>query len=167
MLAVQVADCVPVLMADSRTGAVAAVHAGWRGTAAGVVRAAIDVMTRELQSDPRDLTVALGPSIGACCYEVGTELIASFRSAGWTEPDIARWFTHQDRGSLRLDLAAANIDQIRAAGVPCDQIHAVNLCTQTHADIFDSFRAAGANAGRMAGLIRGGAAPVRDASLDL
>ncbi|MGH9175922.1 MAG: laccase domain-containing protein, partial [Vicinamibacterales bacterium] len=84
------------------------------------------------------------------------ELIDAFRAAGFTESDIDRWFTYQDSGSLRLDVAAATIDQIRDAGVPRNQIHAANLCTQTHAEIFESYRAAGAKAGRMAGLIRCG-----------
>ena len=154
VLAVRVADCVPIVMADGRTGAVAAVHAGWRGTAAGVSRHAIDAMTREFGTDPADLTAALGPSIGPCCYEVGPELIDAFRAAGVDEPAIARWFTRLASGSLRLDVGAANVDQIAAAGVPRARIHAANLCTRTHVDTFDSFRADGARAGRMAALVK-------------
>jgi len=153
VLAVQVADCVPILMADPYTGAVGAVHAGWRGTAAGVARAAIDAMTREFGTAPQDLIVALGPSIGTCCYEVGAELIDAF-GAAFDETHIARWFTRDAAGSLRLDVAMANIDQLQTAGVPRDQIYAASLCTQTHADIFDSFRADGVAVGRMAALIR-------------
>src|SRR4051794_30758470 len=73
-VAVQAADCVPLLLADRRTGAVAAAHAGWRGMAARVPRAAVDAMRREFATRPEDLVAALGPSIGACCYEVGGEV---------------------------------------------------------------------------------------------
>jgi YfiH family protein len=154
VLAVQVADCVPLLMADRRSGAAAAVHAGWRGTCAGIAGAAIGAMTREFGTRPADLVVAIGPSIGACCYEVGSELLDAFRAAGADEAEIARWFAPAAGGKLRLDLWAANRDQIHAAGVRDDHILLSRLCTQTHAGIFDSFRADGAQAGRMAALIR-------------
>ncbi len=154
VLAVGIADCVPLLMADRRTGAAAAVHAGWRGTSAGVARMAIEALSRGCGSNPGDLVVALGPSIGTCCYEVGPELLQEFRAAGFNESQISRWFTRNGAGLLRLDVGLANMDQIHDAGVPRNQIYAANLCTQTHSHIFDSFRAAGANAGRMAAMIR-------------
>ena len=153
VLVVQVADCVPVLLADARRGAAGAAHAGWRGTAAGVTRATVETMTRELGTDPADLVVAIGPSIGACCYTVGGELMDAFRSGGATEEQLARWFSRTASGDLRLDLWTANRDQLLAAGVPADRIFTAGLCTQTHADTFDSYRAAGPNAGRMAALI--------------
>ena len=102
---------------------------------------------------PRDLVVAIGPSIGACCYTVGDELIDAFRSGGATEAQLARWFSRTAGGDLRLDLWPVNRDQLLAAGVPADRIFTAGLCTQTNADTFDSYRAAGANAGRMAALI--------------
>jgi YfiH family protein len=154
VLVVQVADCVPLLMADRRRGVAAAAHAGWRGTAAGVARAAVDAMTREFGTDPADLVVAIGPSIGACCYTVGAELIDAFRRAGATEDQLSRWFSRAANGDVRLDLWSANREQVVAAGVASGRVFTAGLCTQTHADIFDSFRAAGANAGRMAALIR-------------
>lgn len=154
VLAVQVADCVPVLMADPHRRAAGAVHAGWRGTCARVAEAAIEAMAREFGTDPQDLMVAIGPSIGACCYEVGVELLDAFETAGATDDQLTRWFRRDDCGSLRLDLAAANRDQVRAAGVPADRIFVADLCTETYAEVFDSFRAAGERAGRMAGLIR-------------
>src|SRR5262245_15996478 len=154
VLVVQVADCVPVLMADARRGAAGAAHAGWRGTAAGVTRATVDAMRREFGTDPGDLIVVLGPSIGACCYTVGAELVEAFRSGGAGEESLARWFSRTTSGDLRLDLWTANRDQLLAAGVSGDRIFLAGLCTQTHADVFDSFRAAGAKAGRMAALIR-------------
>jgi YfiH family protein len=153
VLSVQVADCVPILMASARDGVVAAVHAGWRGTCAGVARAAIDAMTREFAVNPSDLTVAVGPSIGACCYEVGPSVLEAFELAGAREDDLARWFAHTDNGSLRLDLWAANRDQLLDAGVREDHLHISRLCTQTHREVFDSYRVDGAAAGRMAALI--------------
>lgn len=154
ILAVQVADCIPILMADRRSGAAAAVHAGWRGTCAGIAGAAVEAMAEEFGTRPQDLVVALGPGIGACCYEVGISLIDEFRGAGAIDEDIQRWFVRPSAESLRLDLWTANSDQLRASGVAADRIHLSRLCTQTHADIFESYRVDGTAAGRMAGLIR-------------
>jgi len=154
LLAVQVADCVPLLMADRRSGAAGAVHAGWRGTCAGVARAAVEAMTREFGTTPGDVVAAIGPSIGACCYEVGDEVHDAFRSAGASARQLARWFSRTANGSLRLDLWTVNRDQLVDAGVAGDHIHVARLCTRTHAHIFESYRAEGAAAGRMAALIR-------------
>jgi polyphenol oxidase len=152
VIAVQVADCVPMLVADRASGAVGAIHAGWRGAVAGVARATVDALAREFGTRPADLVIAAGPSIGACCYEVGEELIAAFRDAGATAAQLDRWFTRVDVGavrSLRLDLWQVTHDQLVDAGVPPDQIYMSRLCTQTHADVFDSYRVAGPRAGRM------------------
>jgi len=154
VLAVQVADCVPILLADKNSGAAGAVHAGWRGTKEGIVDDVVDVMSHEFGTVPQDLIVAIGPSIGACCYEVGEEVFEAFRTSRAIDRHFAQWFSRTDTGSLRLDLWAATRDQLEFSGVPRNQIHAANLCTQTHSDIFDSFRAAGKNAGRMAAMIR-------------
>lgn len=154
VLAVQVADCVPLLLADPRTGAVGAVHAGWRGTAARIGPAAVEALTREYGTQPADLIAAVGPSIGACCYEVGLELPDAFRRAGATDEQLARWFSRTDGGSLRLDLWAASRDQLLESGIPAGRIYLSSLCTQTHATVFDSYRVEGPNAGRMAALIR-------------
>jgi polyphenol oxidase len=154
VLAVQVADCVPLLLADARTGAAGAVHAGWRGSAARLTSTVIDTLAREYGVRPADLVVAVGPSIGACCYEVGADLIDRFREAGATRTQLARWFTRTSAGSLRLDLWTVNRDQLLEAGVTRDRIYLSSLCTETHATLFDSYRAEGPNAGRMAALIR-------------
>lgn len=153
VLSVQVADCVPILMASAKDGVAAAVHAGWRGTCAGVARAAIDTMTREFGVNPADITAAIGPSIGACCYEVSANVLEAFELAGASEEALARWFAHTESGSLRLDLWAVNRDQLLAAGVREDHLYISRLCTQTHHDIFESYRVDGVNAGRMAALI--------------
>jgi hypothetical protein len=160
-LAVRAADCVPLLMADERTGAVAAVHAGWRGTAASAAVAALDAMREAFGSRPDDIVAVIGPSIGACCYEVGTELVDAFAAAGHARHLIDRWFVAQPppRGSrqpstLRLDVAGANRDQLVLAGVPLARIHVAGLCTAMHLDVLTSFRAEKDKAGRLAGVIR-------------
>src|SRR5688572_29978142 len=81
-LAVRAADCVPLLIADPSSGAVAAVHAGWRGTAAAAARAAVDALVREFAAKPERLVAAIGPSVGTCCYEVGSSLVDAFAAAG-------------------------------------------------------------------------------------
>jgi YfiH family protein len=154
VLAVQIADCVPALMADRRRGAVGAVHAGWRGACARIVSETVATMAHQFGTDPRDLIVAIGPSIGACCYEVGEELVDAFRGAGTRDDQLSRWFSRDKGGALRLDLWAASVEQFREAGVPDDRIFVARLCTQTHQQWLDSFRAAGENAGRMAGMIK-------------
>jgi YfiH family protein len=154
VLAVQVADCVPILLADRVNGAVAAVHAGWRGTSAGIAHAAVRTMAQRFGTRPADLVAAIGPSIGPCCYAVGESVRARFQEATATEDEIARWFTRSDNGALRLDLWAANRDHLEGAGVTAAKIHVSGLCTQTHAAIFESYRVDGERAGRMAALVR-------------
>ena len=160
-IAVRAADCVPLLLADSHTGAVAAVHAGWRGTAAAAARVAVERLRDQLGVDPADLTAAIGPSIGSCCYEVGPELVDAFAAAGHPRDLIDRWFLTRpgERGSqghppLRLDVAGANRDQLILAGVRPERIHTSGLCTAMHLDVLTSFRAEKERAGRLGGVIR-------------
>jgi len=167
-IAVRAADCVPLLLADARTGAVAAVHAGWRGTAAGAVTAAVDALSDQFGSRPDDLVAAIGPSIGACCYEVGTELVDAFAAAGHPRHLIDRWFlappprrgsflaalSGVDTPKLRLDVAGANRDQLMLAGVPEERVYACGLCTAMHLDVLTSFRAEKEKAGRLGAVIR-------------
>jgi hypothetical protein len=160
-VAVRVADCVPLLVADRTSGVVAAVHAGWRGTAARVAVAAVETLTREFGSRPTDLIAAIGPSIGACCYEVGSELVDAFAAAGHERYLIDRWFLapppprgSDKRSTLRLDVAGANRDQLVLAGVPEEQIHLSGLCTAMHLDVFTSYRAEREKAGRLVAAIR-------------
>jgi YfiH family protein len=162
-VAVRAADCVPLLIADPRTGAVAAVHAGWRGTAAGAATAAVEALVAEFGSSPGELVAALGPSIGACCYEVGSELVDAFAAAGHPRHLVDRWFLapppprgSRDRPRLRLDVAGANRDQLMLSGVPETNIHLSGLCTAMHLDVLTSFRVERERAGRIAGVIRPG-----------
>lgn len=152
VLAVMVADCVPILVADRRRGVAAAIHAGWRGTCARVAQAAITAMQREFGCAPADLVAAIGPSAGPADYEVGESLIDAFRSGGHSDASIARWFARSGP-KPHLDLWTANADQLRDAGVRLDRIFICGLSTVSHPEIFDSYRVAGERAGRMAALI--------------
>jgi polyphenol oxidase len=158
-IGVRAADCVPVLIADRATGAVAAVHAGWRGTAASACVVAVRALGREFGSRPADLVVAIGPSIGTCCYEVGSEVFDAFAAAGHARYLIDRWFAapatrgSHERPALRLDVAGANRDQLILTGVPADQIHVSGLCTAMHLDLLTSYRVEKSLAGRLVGVI--------------
>lgn len=153
ILAVQVADCVPILLADRKSGAVGAVHAGWRGTCAGVAPAAVARLTTEFGIRPGDVIAAIGPSIGPDDYEVGESLVDAFEAAGHSPANLARWFIRR-ASRLHLDLWSANRDQLVAAGLSPDRIFTSRLSTRAHPEVFDSFRAEGERAGRMAALIR-------------
>jgi YfiH family protein len=152
-IAVQVADCVPLLIADDAGAVAAAAHAGWRGTAADVAGMSVrELGTRHSVAAGR-LRAAIGPSIGPCCYEVGAELCEAFQNAGWTATDIGAWFVERD-GRLFLDLWRVNADQLERAGVPAGHIHSSRLCTACHAEWFFSYRRDGAGTGRLAAYIR-------------
>jgi hypothetical protein len=170
-IAVQAADCLPLLFADSRTGAVAAAHAGWRGLAQGVPSSAVRTLEEQFGSRPSDLVVAVGPSIGACCYEVGDEVRHGFLEAGFSPGLLSRWFLDAPRqsnenppstpvprplrpGRRYLDLWEASRQQLEAAGVPPAQICVAGLCTASHPRLFCSYRRDGGGAGRLAGAIR-------------
>jgi YfiH family protein len=157
-IGVRVADCAPILVADTRRGAVAAAHAGWRGTAQGVASTTVGAMVSELGSSPRDLVAAIGPCLGGCCGEVGEDVVQAFRAGGHPAADLDRWFARGAPGKWLFDLPAANRDQLVAAGIPTGQVHVAGLCTRTHAEFFHSYRAHGASAGRMLAAIRPSAA---------
>jgi hypothetical protein len=110
---------------------------------------------------PQDLVVAIGPNIGACCYEVGSELVDAFAAAGHKRYLIDRWFLSpppargsQVRSALTLDVARSNIDQLILAGVPDEQIFLSGLCTAMHLEVLTSYRKEKEKAGRIAGVIR-------------
>ncbi len=133
VVAVKTADCLPILLVDERHRAVAAVHAGWRGTVAGIAQRAVEAMGAQFGSLAGDLDAAIGPGIGACCYEVG--------------PEVAAQFGQQGRG--HVDLAAANRRQLMDAGVTPERIYASNLCTMCRGEEFHSFRRDKEAAGRL------------------
>jgi YfiH family protein len=155
IVAVQAADCVPMLFADRRRGAVAAAHAGWRGLAAQVPSASVRAMRDSFGSAPDDLIVAVGPSISAPRYEVGAEVRARFAANGFSDERLARWFPQSTRPEhWQFDGWQSARDQLVDAGVPPEQIHLSGLCTATHAEWLCSYRRDGARAGRIAGAIR-------------
>lgn len=128
-LEIRTADCVPVLIADSRLRLIVAVHAGWRGTAAAICSAAVSEMSQTYGSRPEDLLAAIGPSIASCCFEVGEEVAEHF-------PD------HTTREGTRphVDLVAANRDQLIGAGIPHRQVDVLARCTMCEEVVFHSFR---------------------------
>ena len=170
-VAVRVADCVPLLIADRRTGAVAAAHAGWRGLASRVPGVTISAMRREYGCDPTDLVAAIGPAIGSCCYEVGPSVFDRFRDAGFDAEDLDRWFSSTPRMSAAnpslptlnpggrpdrwfFDGWASTRDQLLAAGLASTQVFSSELCTASHPAVFCSYRRDGQGAGRLAAVIR-------------
>jgi hypothetical protein len=154
-LAIQTADCVPILIADRRTGVVAAAHAGWRGLAARVPAEAVQALGHRFDSASSDLVAALGPSISAARYEVGADVREKFESAGFGDRELDGWFFEGARPAhWQFDGAQSARDQLAAAGVPRDQIFACGLCTATHHELLCSYRRDWKDAGRMAAVIR-------------
>ena len=124
-LGIQVADCVPVLLVDPRLRVVSALHAGWRGTVAGIVERGIGLMEQQFGSRAEDLVGAVGPSIGGCCYAVGDEVRDNFERAF---PYAAELFEPRD-GEMYLDLAEANRRQMLGAGLQEDAVTVLGECT--------------------------------------
>lgn len=137
MAGVKTADCVPLLMGDPRTGAFGAVHAGWRGTFAGIVFYALERMSNEYGARPEDCTVVIGPAATACCYEVGPEVIDGFKERF---ADADGLFTPTREGHACIDLLRANRDQLISAGVDAKRIFTSPLCTMCRTDLFFSYR---------------------------
>jgi len=162
---VYVADCGPLLIADARTGAFAAVHAGWRGTVAGVLPATIEAMRRVYGSRPDDLRIAVGPCIGRCCFEVGTEVVeAVLRAWPWAEEEglisPPRPGSHAESGATvelkpHVDLPGLNAAQARRAGVPGVQIEESGVCTSCDRLRFFSYRRDQGHTGQQAAFIAG------------
>ena len=178
LLCVRAADCLPVLLADPRRRAVAAIHAGWRGALAGIVEITVGEMIRVFGSRPRDLVAAIAPSIRACCYQVGDEVVNAFcgRYAGGekffraaphdkVEDEIARrypllFLSKRPPGhgpevtpTHHLDLVAVAKDQLRRAGLSASNIDTADYCTACRTDLFFSHRKEGGGTGRMMAVI--------------
>ena len=149
-VAVRVADCVPILLADPASGRVSAVHAGWKGVEAQVLSATLEVMG----GDPSGFVAAIGPCIGACCFEVGEDVASRIASA--SDPGVVVRRTPE--GKAFVDLRAAARAQLRARGLPDDAIDDVpgrgpEACTRCDAARFYSFRRDGDASGRLVAVI--------------
>jgi YfiH family protein len=154
VIAIQTADCVPLLLVDVRTGAVAAAHAGWRGLAAHVPAVTVDAMARTFGTSPSDLIVAIGPSICAARYEVDAAVRDGFAAGAFSADEMSRWFVDGTRPNhWQFDGWASARDQLRGAGVPRGQIYLAGLCTADNTDLLCSYRRDGKHAGRIAAAI--------------
>jgi YfiH family protein len=140
-IAVRTADCVPIIIVDPLLRAVAAIHAGWRGTAQNIAASTVSAMVARFGSQPAGLLAAIGPAIGPCCYEVGSEVADRFRQVIPELPDTGR--------KVNLDLAEANRRQLQEAGLPGASIGTAGICTGCHRDLFYSWRRDGTRDGRM------------------
>jgi hypothetical protein len=150
-LAVQTADCLPVLIADPANRAIAAVHSGWRGTLSRVLFQTVQEMEKAFGSRPPDLITAVGPGIRACCFEVGLDVAERFEQeypgSGIVKPAAP------NTGKYLVDLGRALDIQLSSAGVQEKNRHDLNACTCCNPDIFFSYRAEGTASGRMMALI--------------
>ncbi len=144
LLGIQTADCLPILIADRRQWAVGAFHAGWRGTLKGIVEGGVAAMGREFGSVAGDLTAAIGPGIGECCFTVGAEVRELFRARYDYADEL---FTANQR--LSLDLVEANRRQLLTAGLKPESIFALNACTSCRTEEFFSYRAERGKTGRL------------------
>ncbi len=170
LIGIQTADCIPVLVADKKSHAVAAFHAGWRGTVKRIVETGIGRMRIEFGSRPQDLVAAVGPGAGPCCYSVGEEVLSEFESQFCYARELFHEVYSSDvvhnkypmlfltqcapghspiGPSLHLDLVEANRRQLIDAGVPARSIHVTGGCTNCQTDLFFSHRASHGYAGRM------------------
>jgi polyphenol oxidase len=174
LIAVQAADCLPIILVDSKRRAVGAFHAGWRGTLKRIVEKGVSKMFRCFGSRPRDLKAAIGPGIRGCCYAVGEEVRAKFESQFAYAGKLFREVTESDPvrekypllflsarppghchppGKIFLDLVEANRQQLLAVGVPAKHIQASLPCTNCHSDLLFSYRAEKGKTGRMMGVV--------------
>jgi hypothetical protein len=171
LLGVQTADCVPILLVDPKKRAIAAIHAGWRGTLARIAEKAIGQMQMHFATNPAGLLAAIGPSIGPCCYEVGTEVATQFQSQfadapDWfdefrtgDEPNPVQWLNMMPPGhqpppkNVHLDLKKANRAQLLATGLPPQNIFTSDLCTACRPDLLFSYRKQGSQSGRLLSVI--------------
>jgi YfiH family protein len=145
VLTLRTADCLPILLLDPATGAYAAVHAGWKGTEAGVLAAALELLRRAGVATS-SLWMAVGPCIRLCCYEIGDEVAARFEQR-WDA--ASSWLRPGERGRPHLDLVAANRWQASAAGMRPGRVLDPGICTRCRRDLFFSYRADGAGTGRI------------------
>ncbi len=137
LIGVKTADCVPVLIGDRKTGAFAAVHAGWRGAVQSIVAKTVEQMREIFGTDPADIVCAIGPAASGRCYEIGNDVVEAFSK---NLPAPEKYFTTTSNGHALVDLHEANKDQLIQAGVPAIAISTSPLCTIERTDLFFSYR---------------------------
>jgi YfiH family protein len=146
-LMLRYADCTPVLLADPKRRVVAAVHAGWRGSAVRAAGAAVEALRDQFGTEPQNIVAGIGPAIGPCCYTVGADVVEAFAD----RPELFG----RSNGGQHLNLWEANRQALVERGVPVAQIEVAGICTQCQSERFFSHRANGGQpAGRFAALIR-------------
>jgi YfiH family protein len=150
MIAVGVADCLPILLLDPVKRVIAALHAGWKGTAGNIAAKGVESLVKIFDSNKSDILAALGPAIGPCCYEVDEPVKRAFAAAGVAWSLCAE---ETASGKWRLDLAAANREQLLSAGLPEENIETAGQCVCCQSDWFFSYRRDGGETGRQAGFI--------------
>ncbi len=149
-IVVQVADCVPLLFFDSSNIVIAAVHAGWRGTLQEIALHTIEKMKREFNTNAGDIIACIGPSIGPCCYETGTEVMQKFVEKDKSSSEL---FNHANN-KIYFDLRQANKIQLLQAGIKENNIEDAGICTKCNNEMFFSSRAGKGNTGRfLAGIM--------------
>ena len=150
MLGIQTADCLPILIGDPKTRAIAAVHAGWRGTAGRITERTVADLMQGYGADPRACIAALGPAACAECYEVGPDVIEVYKK------EFGYWrnliVNAKENGKAHLDITAANVQQLAFCGFDPDRIHVAPYCTMHQNDLFFSYRREGG--GRPSGVGR-------------
>jgi YfiH family protein len=143
LLAIQTADCLPVLIADTATGAMAAIHAGWRGTAGRITERTVADLMLSHGVNPRTCIAALGPAACADCYEVGSDVIEHYKKEfGYWKNLLVNF---KEGGKAHLDIRAANLQQLAFCGFTEDRIHVADYCTMHQNDLFFSYRREGRN----------------------
>jgi purine-nucleoside/S-methyl-5'-thioadenosine phosphorylase / adenosine deaminase len=175
LLVVQIADCVPILLADTKRRAIAAIHSGWRGTVQRIAQKTLGRMQMEFGTRPGDVIAAIGPCIGQSCYEVGGDVAKEFHAqfanarewfdgpfdalaSGENDPNWLPWLTMRPPGhpppppTVQLDLVAANRAILIEAGVPAANISASGFCTACRKDLFFSYRREGTTGRMMAAI---------------
>ena len=140
-IGINTADCLPILLADSGRGVIAAVHAGWRGLLAGIVSASIEKMA-EMGAVPAEIHAVVAPAIGRCCFEVGENVAAIFHDYGYDE------FVDRSGAKPHIDLPAIARRQLLDGQLAATNIQVADICTKCHADRYFSARAIGVESGR-------------------
>ena len=141
------ADCVPIILADKNTRAIALVHAGWRGSVSGIVQNAVKTMQKEFNTQPKDILAGIGPSIGQCCYEVDEVVINNIQN------NYELCYKQNLNGKYQLDLWQLNKMQLQEIGVFSENIFCANICTSCHNDLFFSYRSEHGKTGRLGAVI--------------